>query len=425
MRRLLPAVGLITLLLAPAAARASDPVSVGEIHRALRNTAVYADPSASPTLSATDAKRLSAEIRKRDRDRIFVAVVSAAQVKRAGGLDNLTHALRGRLRAPGALVTVSGEDAFVLVSYSDGRAAVNALGNAVAKPGSFYGKLRQAVIYLDIIDPGHPGDIGQSSTIKVPLLAVVLLIFGIPAVVVFMVARRLAARHRREDAEREPAEVAELHAALGTFGSEVDALAIALAAQAPGAEPAAREAVEQAAARRHRADWLLDQEPDGLRLLGVRTALQEGEELLDAARAALAKPPAKAERQAEEKAAEKPAEPKAKQPEEKPKPKAKAKPKPKPKEKPEPEPEPLTPAAQAKAKAKAKRAEKARRRSQAATAKANGGKPERVKAKAKASGNGAEPESANGDGAEPEAAKSSGAGPNGKPAEPATEKTPG
>ena len=142
----------------PAAAvlvRVGD-ISVGSLVNALKRAPVQLAGKPNPTLTAGQVRALRARIARKDRGRIWMAVVTPIDVKATG---DLSEAVSEQLGA-GVTIIVAGYNYHVSTTWGSGTAAGNRLAAAVNRPGdSLYVQLQRAIDSFARADAkaGHPG----------------------------------------------------------------------------------------------------------------------------------------------------------------------------------------------------------------------------------------------------------------------------
>lgn len=139
---------------APQQAQTDDALRTGaDIADALRTRGIYADPRAKPTLTPAEQASLEAEIARRDPTRIKIAVTTPGVARKAGGLKALANAIDQALDAPGTVIVIAGEDAFLVTAYEDTDAALNVARATLNDQGTLATQLRNYIIALAAIDP--------------------------------------------------------------------------------------------------------------------------------------------------------------------------------------------------------------------------------------------------------------------------------
>jgi hypothetical protein len=279
---------VVSLLLAAPTARGSD--NPKELADAVASQIVHVDERAKGRVSQREAGDLRLRITRRDVGRIKILVVPPETAERNGGLVSLTSTVAKMIDLRGALLTVAGPDVRVTTSYDSGP-AVTAVQEAMS--GRFKkriaGDLEEAVDALARVDPGAeaegpaPGDLGDigeeandflddiGDTLKTVLFAFIAIVAFL-VLVPFLIWGYRARRRRADDQEglqiaREKARQ-DLVDVGGTL-RELDAVDV----DAPGIDPAGRDALSRALELYDQADRELKRANTRRRVDQARTTL--------------------------------------------------------------------------------------------------------------------------------------------------------
>jgi hypothetical protein len=129
----------------------TSPTALG-IANALARDPVWVDP-ASPRLTATQARKLAAEIARDNPGRIRIAVASRATVRRGGGFRALANAIANcHHDAAGTTLVNAKGHSYLVTSYDDFNGAAQAVQAALNTHASLVAGLRDAVGRLTSVD---------------------------------------------------------------------------------------------------------------------------------------------------------------------------------------------------------------------------------------------------------------------------------
>ena len=129
----------------------TSPTALG-IADALARNPVWVDPT-SPRLTATQARKLAAEIASDNPGRIRIAVASRATVRRGGGFRALANAIANcRHDAAGTTLVNAKGHSYLVTSYDDFNGAAQAVQAALNTHASLMAGLRDAVGRLTSVD---------------------------------------------------------------------------------------------------------------------------------------------------------------------------------------------------------------------------------------------------------------------------------
>ncbi len=286
----------LLLLVAITAAPANAATPAETAAQALKDDPVYVHPGAADRLTVPEQGRVRLEIVRSAIGRIKVAVVPAAVA--SGGVGAFANEIDRTLRVRGSLITVAGNDYWVVTSYPQSDAAAGALRMAVnQRPDDrLVDELLAAIPRIARIDPGPESDPGQQPP-SVPdpddflddlgdaFKLGVLIVAGAIALPFILGAVLLAARARRRRArEKEVREAGERSAddELVELGDDIRSLD--LDTSMPNAPRAALAEYEQAIARYDQANELLSGDPTEYRVDQARAAIAAGRRHIEAAR---------------------------------------------------------------------------------------------------------------------------------------------
>ena len=299
----------------PAAAilvRVGD-ISVGSLVNALKRAPVQLAGKPNPTLTAGQVRALRARIARKDRGRIWMAVVTPIDVKATG---DLSEAVSEQLSA-GVTIIVAGYNYHVSTTWGSGTAAGNRLAAAVNRPGdSLYLQLQRTVDSFARADAkaGHPGANSSEKNTPAPsqgqvtaptntsngftgstgassssgggsgaligvLIGVVVVLLGISVPVVRSVRRSMSASHWRKE---ESADVhAQAQADFIKLGEDIGSLDID--SSMPGANAEGKEEYSKAIDCYQDAERRLQKPDDKYQFERALDALKRGRAHLDAA----------------------------------------------------------------------------------------------------------------------------------------------
>jgi hypothetical protein len=236
----------------------------------------------------------------KDLGRIKIAIVTRQAALDEGGVKGLADAIDQRLRVPGTLVVIAGDNAWVTTSYDRPQAAALAVRRAFARDGNLAGQLLAAVDGIARIDPGPGGDLEGTQPVASReiddaaqgFLDTIQLIFWIVGLVIalpflfgaFVLVRALwrSSRQSREAVGDQRSDANDELVALGDQIRELDSQAGTFESDLIG-----QAAYERALGAYERAERLLPAAASPRRLARVRLVLAQGQSHIAAARARL------------------------------------------------------------------------------------------------------------------------------------------
>jgi hypothetical protein len=139
-------------------------IDVSQLASALKRSPVQTAGHPDPTLTSTERSALAAQINKKDRGRISIAVVTPVNPQQTG---QVAQSLADRVDPAGVVIVVAGGNYHVTTTWGSGDAAGERLSKAVSRPGDpLADQLRRAIDSFAKADSaaGHPG----SATSKSP-----------------------------------------------------------------------------------------------------------------------------------------------------------------------------------------------------------------------------------------------------------------